>query len=44
MTVSSANIPVLHTTEVAHIYPKVVLPICHGVMNFIHFYRGDEAG
>jgi hypothetical protein len=31
MTVSTASIPVLHSTEVAHLYPQVVLPICHGV-------------
>jgi hypothetical protein len=33
MTVSMADIPVLHSVEVAHLYPRVVLPICHGVMN-----------
>jgi hypothetical protein len=31
MTVSTTDIPVLHTVEVAHLYPQVVLPICHGV-------------
>src|SRR5688572_7321108 len=31
MTVSTASIPVLHSAEVAHLYPQVVLPICHGV-------------
>jgi hypothetical protein len=31
MTMSTANIPVLHSAEVAHLYPQVVLPICHGV-------------
>jgi hypothetical protein len=31
MTVSTANIPVLHSTEGAHLYQQVVLPICHGV-------------
>jgi hypothetical protein len=44
MTVSTADIPVLHSTEAAHIYPKVVLPICHGVMNLIHLYRGGGQG
>jgi hypothetical protein len=44
MTVSRADILVLHSAEVAHLYPQVVLPICHGVMNPIHLYRGDEAG
>jgi hypothetical protein len=27
MTVSTASIPVLHSAEVAHLYPQVVLPI-----------------
>jgi hypothetical protein len=31
MTVSTASIPVLHSVEVAQLYPQVVLPICHGV-------------
>jgi hypothetical protein len=31
MTVSTADIPVLYSVEVAHLYPQVVLPICHGV-------------
>jgi hypothetical protein len=31
MTVSMADIPVLHSTDVAHLYPQVVLPICHRV-------------
>jgi hypothetical protein len=31
MTVSTASIPVLHSVEVVHLYPQVVLPICHGV-------------
>jgi hypothetical protein len=31
MTVSTASIPVLHSAEVAHLYPQVVSPICHGV-------------
>jgi hypothetical protein len=31
MTVSTTSIPVLHSIEVAHLYPQVVLPICHGV-------------
>jgi hypothetical protein len=31
MTMSTASIPVLHSAEVAHLYPQVVLPICHGV-------------
>jgi hypothetical protein len=32
MTVSMVDIPVLHSTEVAHLYPQVMLPICHGVV------------
>jgi hypothetical protein len=31
MTVSTTNIPVLHSVEVAHLYPQVMLPIYHGV-------------
>ena len=31
LTVSTASIPVLHSAEVAHLYPQVVLPIFHGV-------------
>jgi hypothetical protein len=31
MTVSTASIPVLHSAEVTHLYPQVLLPICHGV-------------
>jgi hypothetical protein len=44
MTMSTADIPVLHSTEVVRLYPQVVLPICHRVMNLIHLYRGGEAG
>jgi hypothetical protein len=32
MIVSTADIPVLHSAEVAHLYPQVMLPICHGVV------------
>jgi hypothetical protein len=31
MTMSTASIRVLHSAEVAHLYPQVVLPIWHGV-------------
>jgi hypothetical protein len=31
MTVSTTDIPVLHSAEVAHLYSQVVLSICHGV-------------
>jgi hypothetical protein len=44
MTVSMADIPILHSKEVAHLYPQVVLPIFHGIMNPIHLYQGGEAG
>jgi hypothetical protein len=43
MTVSVADIPVLHSAEVVHLYPQVMLPICQGVMNPIHLYQGDKA-
>jgi hypothetical protein len=32
MTVSTTDIPVLHSVEVAHLYPQVMLPICHRVV------------
>jgi hypothetical protein len=32
MTMSAVDIPVLHSAEVAHLYPQVMLPICHGVV------------
>jgi hypothetical protein len=44
MTVSTADIPVLHSAEVAHLDPQVKLPICQEVMNRIHLYQGSEAG
>jgi hypothetical protein len=44
MTVSMADILVLHFSEVSHLYPQVVSPICQGVSNPIHLYRGDEVG
>jgi hypothetical protein len=31
MTVSTTSIPVLHSADIAHLYPQVVLPICHRV-------------
>jgi hypothetical protein len=34
MTVSTADIPVLHSAEVAHLYPQVMLPICQGIATF----------
>jgi hypothetical protein len=32
MTVSTASIPLLHSAEVAHLYPQVMLPICQGIV------------
>jgi hypothetical protein len=32
MTMSTSDIPVLHSAEVAHLCPQVVLPICHEVV------------
>jgi hypothetical protein len=40
MAVSPASIPVLHSAEVAHLYPQVMLPICQEMANPIHLYRG----
>jgi hypothetical protein len=31
MTVSMASISVLHSTEVVHLYPQVMLPVCQGI-------------
>jgi hypothetical protein len=44
MTMSTTDISVLHSVEVAHIYSQVVIHIYHGVMNLIHLYKGDETG
>jgi hypothetical protein len=44
MTVSTADILVLHSTEVAHLYPQVMLPICQGIVTPIHLYQGSEVG
>jgi hypothetical protein len=44
MIVSTPDIPVLHSAEVAHLYSQVLLPICHGVMNPMHLYKGSEVG
>jgi hypothetical protein len=43
MTVSTADIPVLHSVEVVHLYPQVMLPICQGIATLIHLYHGSEA-
>jgi hypothetical protein len=32
MTMSTTSIPVLHSAEVAHLNPQVMLPICHRVV------------
>jgi hypothetical protein len=42
LTASTADIPVLHSAEVAHLYPQVVLPICHGVVR-IPYTSTEEA-
>jgi hypothetical protein len=44
MTVSTADIPVLHSAEVVHLYPQVMLPICHGVDRTPYLYQGSEVG
>jgi hypothetical protein len=31
MTVSTTDIPILHSAEVARLYPQVMLPICQGI-------------
>jgi hypothetical protein len=31
MTVRTTDIPVLHSAEVVHLYPQVVLSICKGI-------------
>jgi hypothetical protein len=38
MTVSTVDISVLHSAEVVHLYPQVVIHICHGVMNPTHLF------
>jgi hypothetical protein len=44
MTVSTANIPVLHSVEVAHLYLQVMLPIYQGTATPMHLYLGGEVG
>jgi hypothetical protein len=44
MIVSTADILVLHSAVVVHLYPQVVLPICQGPRLPIHLYQGDEVG
>jgi hypothetical protein len=44
MTVSTADILVLHCADVAHLYPQAMLPICQGIATPIHLYLGGEAG
>jgi hypothetical protein len=43
MIVSTADISVLHSAEVAHLYPQVMLPIYQGKATPIHHYQGGEA-
>jgi hypothetical protein len=42
MAVSTADIPVLHSVEVAHLYPQVMLPICQGITAPIYVYQVSE--
>jgi hypothetical protein len=44
MTVNTADIPVLHSIDVAHLYPQVMLPIWQGIATSIHLYQESEAG
>jgi hypothetical protein len=44
MTVSTPDIPVLHSAEIAHLYQQVMLPIYQGIATPIHLYLGGEAG
>jgi hypothetical protein len=44
MIVSMADILVLHSAEVAYLYPQVMLPICQGIVTPIHLYQGSETG
>jgi hypothetical protein len=44
MTVSTASIPVLHCTEVAHLYPQVMYPFATELIRPLHLYQGSEAG
>jgi hypothetical protein len=44
MTVSTVDIPVLHSAEFVHLYPQVMLPICQGIATPKHLYLGGEAG
>jgi hypothetical protein len=38
VTVNTDSIPVLHTAEVVHLDPQVMLPICQETANPIHLY------
>jgi hypothetical protein len=44
MTMRTASISVLHSAEVTHLYPQVMLPIYQGIATPIHLYQGSEAG
>jgi hypothetical protein len=44
MTMSTASILVLHSIEVVHLYPQVMLPIYQETANPIHLYGEGEAG
>jgi hypothetical protein len=44
MTMSTADIPVLHSAEVAHLYLQVMIPIYQGKATLIHLFQGGEVG
>jgi hypothetical protein len=44
MIVSTADIPVLHSAEVAHLYPQVCYPSAKGSQLPIHLYQESETG
>jgi hypothetical protein len=44
MTMSTTDIPVLHSTEVTHLTHKSCYPFATGLIDPIHLYQGSEAG
>jgi hypothetical protein len=42
MTVSMTDIPVLHSAEIVHLYPQVVLPILHEVVRASYTSTKEE--
>jgi hypothetical protein len=41
MTVSTTDISVLHSAEVAHLYPQVVIPYLPRVAQTLKHYQGE---